>query len=186
MKPLLNETDDALEQALLREARDYKASPKTRARALAIVGLGKTSWLKSVGLKVALGVAAAGAIVGAWWHVRTPPTDVGPADRPTLAAETTVPLQAAAQATISATAPAAFATSAAPMAVGPVKAVAPTQSVKSTLSEEIAAIDRARDAVYAKNREAAIRALDEYDRRFPKGSLAPEAKTLRARAEALP
>ncbi len=181
MKPLLDETDDALEQALLREARDYKASPKTRERALAIVGLGKTSWMRGAGLKIALGVVAAGAIFGGWWRMRAPSTDTIPSEPgPTLTAETTV----TAQATIAATAPAALATSAAPMPV--LKTVAPAQSVRSTLSEEIGVIDRARDAVYSKNREGAIRALDEYDRRFPKGSLAPEAKTLRARAEALP
>jgi TolA-binding protein len=144
--------------------------------------LGQTSWLKGTGVKIALGVIAVGALLGMWWRTRAPQADIGPTEsRPTVTAETTVTPQA----TIAATAPAAVATSAAPIPV--VKAApTPTQAVKSTLSEEIAVIDRARNAVYSKNREAAIRALDEYDRRFPKGSLAPEASTLRARAEALP
>jgi TolA-binding protein len=181
MKPLLDETNDTLERQLLEEARDYKASPKARAAALAIVGTGKP-WLKGAGLKISVAVVGLAAIAGVLWMQR--PAKMGAAIEPTPAVttETTV----TAHATISTTAPAP--TADVPADIPPAKAVkaldAPQQTGKSTLAEEIAVIDRARAAVYSKDRDGAIRALDEYDRRFPKGSLAPEAKTLRARASA--
>jgi hypothetical protein len=148
------------------------------------VGTGKPlSFFKGAGLKVALAVVTVGAIGGAWWLQRPPVTTRVDPPAPVVT-ETTV----TAQPTITTTAP----SPAIDPLVEPIVPLATAKPVplaqsgtKSTLSEEIAVIDRARAAVYSKDRDGAIRALDEYDRRFPKGSLAPEAKTLRVRAGAL-
>lgn len=183
MKPLLDETEDALERKLLEEARDYKASQAARAAAIAIVVTGKpVSFFKGLGLKVSLAVVAVAAVGGAWWMRKPAPRHVEPPA--VVTTETTV----TSQPTMTTIAPSPAIDPVAEPAIVPVqtaKAVPAQSAAKSTLSEEIAVIDRARSAVYSKDREGAIRALDEYDRRFPKGSLAPEAKTLRVRAGAL-
>jgi len=51
-----------------------------------------------------------------------------------------------------------------------------------TLAEEIAGIDRARSLVAAGRHTAAIAALDDYERRFPRHHFAPEALYLRMEA----
>ena len=183
MKPLFDETTDPLEKQLLQEAREYKASPRAREAALAIA-MGKTSWLKTTGWKIAVGVAGVGALVGAWWKLQSPaPIGTAPEPRAQVTTEQTV----TAHATISATAPQIVTVDTPqPSLSAAVKSIAPAQSAKSTLADEIAVIDRARSAVYSKDRDGAIRALDEYDRRFPKGAMAPEARTLRERALSLP
>lgn len=53
---------------------------------------------------------------------------------------------------------------------------------KPSLSDEIAAIDEARVALGAGNASAALRALDDHDRRFPGGALGQEATVLRIQA----
>ena len=93
MKPLLDETEDALERKLLEEARDYKASQTARAAALAIVATGKpVSFFKGVGLKVSLAVVAVAAVGGAWWMRKPAATHVDP-PAPVVTTETTVTSQ---------------------------------------------------------------------------------------------
>lgn len=77
---------------------------------------------------------------------------------------------------------------AAPVSV-PVRAPSPSASAPRalTLADEVAAIDAARASLARGDTTAALRALDGYDRTFPRGRLAPEAAALRARANrALP
>lgn len=200
LRPMIEETRDETERALLREARDYAAGPETRRRTLDALGLaapgGGASWLRGAGWKVVLGVVVVGAAAGLYLTRKAPATT----GEPVLPAHTAAPeLPPAAVATAPAPAVATADTAdrpaggaAAAVATAPRRAAAashtaalrPTAS-NSSLPEEIAAIDRARQALYASDKEAAIRALDDYDRRFPSGSLAPESKKLRARAEAL-
>lgn len=52
----------------------------------------------------------------------------------------------------------------------------------ASLGEEVAAIDAARKALLAGDTSGALRALDDYDRRFPGGMLGPEASVLRIEA----
>jgi TolA-binding protein len=187
VKPLILESNDPVEQALLREARDYRASP--RARQLALAAAVKTSWLKSLGLKIAAGVVALGAI-GAWWvhdHGASSSAALPTPPAPPSVSATTPPLPTM-QAPVVSLPPVHAAPVASALASAAARESArPAPSGHgSTLSEEIAAIDRARKAVYASDKAGAIRALDEYDRRFPNGTFAPEAKTLRSRADALP
>ena len=53
---------------------------------------------------------------------------------------------------------------------------------KPTLTEELAAVDAASSALRAGDGAGAIRMLDEYARRFPRGRLRLEASVLRIEA----
>jgi TolA-binding protein len=68
----------------------------------------------------------------------------------------------------------------APVARAPIAPAA--GAAAPSLAEEIATIDRARRALYDHDAHGALRALDEHDRRFPSGALAPEAQVLRVEA----
>jgi len=50
------------------------------------------------------------------------------------------------------------------------------------LGQQVAALDRARDALTSGNAAGALRQVDEYDRQFPRGALAQEAAALRIEA----
>ena len=65
---------------------------------------------------------------------------------------------------------------------GPSNAPPPVASSKSTLSAEVAALDRARKALAGGNSGGAMTELDRYRRDFPKGLLGAEATVLRVRA----
>jgi outer membrane protein assembly factor BamD (BamD/ComL family) len=54
----------------------------------------------------------------------------------------------------------------------------------STLQEELALLDGARDALRSKAAARALRRLDEYDQRFQHPALRPEAQALRIEAYA--
>ena len=183
MKRLIDETNDPLEQAVLREGRDYRASK--RARDLALAAIVKPSWFKSLGFKMAVGAIGIGAIGALWFSWKNPA--LAPSNDATTTHDVTP---------VIATAPVAIDSMPAVPSPPAVTQIAPSVVAKplptarsqasSSLAEEIAAIDRARKAVYDSDKAGAIRALDDYDRRFPNGAFAPEAKTLRARAGALP
>lgn len=55
----------------------------------------------------------------------------------------------------------------------------------STLTEEIALLDRAREAIARGSASSALAALDEHDRSFPGAALGPEATVLRVEALSL-
>lgn len=59
------------------------------------------------------------------------------------------------------------------------------QPAATSLTYEVAALDRAREALAAGDAAGALRALDDHDRRFPGGMLGPEATVLRIEALAL-
>lgn len=56
---------------------------------------------------------------------------------------------------------------------------------RSTLTEEIALLDRAREAIARGSASSALAALDEHDRSFPGAALGPEATVLRVEALSL-
>ena len=192
-RPLLDETTDELERALLREARDGTASPELRRRTLAALGLGapvpvaKGPALSAGALKI-LGVAlVVGVGIAAYLASRSAPP---PASAPVVAASTRLadPPPPVPPSVAEAPSDLLPLPSAAPLAsVRPhASAPAPKPSAGSSMAMETTLIDRARQALYAGQKEAALRALDEYDSRFPAGVFGPEAKKLRARAMALP
>jgi TolA-binding protein len=197
---LLGETEDGMERALLEAGREGGASPRAKERTLAALGLSAATaggavaarpWWSAGWVKLA-GLAALGGalLVGAWALRRSQPS-APPADEravaPTLAptSEHTEPAHAVAP-----PAPEPIALPATPaeppprVRMAPV-ARAPIASVPTaapSLAEEIATIDRARRALYDHDAHGALRALDEHDRRFPSGALAPEAQVLRVEA----
>jgi len=193
-RPLIEETTDELERALLREARDVTASPELRRRTLAALGLGtpvatapatphrllRGGALKVMGAALIVGVGVAVYLAA---HREVPRPPAPPSPPPTQLVELPPPpppppASVAPQLAVSPPPPA----SVRPHASAPL----PRPSAGSSLTIETTLIDRARQALYAGDKEAALRALDDYDSRFPAGVLAPEAKRLRARAVALP
>ena len=74
-----------------------------------------------------------------------------------------------------------IATTTAPAVETPPTASAPVKP-PGTLSEEAAAIEQAGSAVRHQDGASALRALDEYQARFPRGRLYPEATALRVQA----
>lgn len=57
-----------------------------------------------------------------------------------------------------------------------------TVTSSEKLLQEVKTLDRAKSALSSGNGSAALSALDEHDRSFPNGALAPEATVLRVRA----
>lgn len=207
---LLSETDDPLERTLLREAREYRASDSARAATLAALGLGGPPPGSSSGGangsgalgagKVVLGIAAVGVAAAVVYFafvdsnrgalVRPPPPATATAIVPPVV-QPTAPRPTVAPETSAAPPPPAVSVAVPPASthvVPPVAPVAPRDTGPS-LGDEVVLIDRARAALYDHDKEATLRALDEYDRRFPPsrpGRMAPEAKSLRERALRLP
>lgn len=192
-RPLLEETTDELERTLLREAREGTASPELRRRTLMALGLGapaanppRNPLLRGGALKLAGAVLIVGAGVLVYLASRreAPRLPARDAVAPTHVAEVPPPVPSAS------VAPVALAPAPTPSTVASVRphasAAVPRPSAGSSLALETALIDRARQALYAGDKEAALRALDDYDSRFPAGVLAPEAKKLRVRAGAVP
>jgi TolA-binding protein len=65
-----------------------------------------------------------------------------------------------------------------PPAAAPVLA----KPAPTSLTDEVAALDGAREALGGGDPGRALRALDDHDRRFPRGALGPEATVLRVEA----
>lgn len=184
MKRLIDETNDPIERELLREGRDYRAS--RRARDLAVAAVLRPAWAKSIGLKIAIGVVAIGAAGFLFLRSNESTTITNP-PKPTATEAPTQAIEEPAKTVVDPIAPTPPAVTA-PTTVTVPRVVPPTikPAPRSTLGDEIAVIDRARNAVYTSDKAGAIRALDEYDQRFPNGAMSPEAKALRVRANALP
>ncbi len=199
----MSEGHPSLEETLLREARGYQASPRTRQRTLEALGLAMappatTSLLKTHALKLFLSaVLLSGVGYVALTHqkpnaavaVVTHAPMLDPVETAVVANPISAPPVTLETASPTIVAPARHAPLSSSTSTAPPSGVdhaAPRTDVPSNLGEEIASIDRVRQAVYANDKEAALRGLDDYDRRFPSGTLAPEAQKLRARARALP
>jgi hypothetical protein len=192
------------ERDLLRSWEKEQPSDAAREGALALVGTASTA--AAAGLKAAtsgagsmapkaaaLGLGALGkwvlvgagvvalAVTGATvQYVRSPPK------------ETPVTVSAAAPvvASIAAPLPSSPPTEA-PSAPAPLPPAATSPSSPTVLEprppalglgQQVAALDRARDALASGNAAGALRFVDEYDRQFPRGALAQEATALRIEA----
>jgi hypothetical protein len=201
---LLGETNDGLERALLEAGREDRASPEARRRTLAALGLAEpgpgvavqaksrwsAAWVKVAGLAAfALGAAAIAlgvgrtAIVGAP-HPPPPSAREEPTPAPTASVTEAAPLAppTAPPPPPPPSGPHARPGSGVPIARVPSTTPQPSGPSGGTLAEEIATIDRARRALYDHDVHEALRALDEHDRRFPRGPLGPEASVLRVEA----
>ncbi len=180
--------NDPLHDALIKEARDYRASDQTRERTLVALGIAAAtpSFWRLHGLKIflaALGVGAV-AVLATGSSTEIPTTKPVTQNAAAMEAPTLLPAPAPDPAPALETAPLARVVN--PPAKLQLRAAAPVaSSPASTLADEIAAIDQVRQAVYAKDKNGALAGLDDYDRRFPNGKLAPEAQVLRGRARAL-
>jgi hypothetical protein len=192
------------ESSLLEASRAERAPDEARARALRVLGVagvvtatsatattatasvaGLATWTKLVGLAVIVG----GATVGGVYAARERQAAPAAASRAVLApsAVSSAPPRDMAPADDSAAAapPAPPADTQAPRAARPssgaVRSARPTPS-DERLSEEVAALERAHQALAAHQADAAIRELDRYAASFPHGALASEAVVLRVQA----
>jgi hypothetical protein len=204
LRPLLDETEDPVEQALLREAREVRASDDTKRATLAALGLvgsGAPPPAKpglGLGAKLVLvtgGLLVAGVVV---WLASGAPPSAGKGAAAEGSALATTPAPALAPPSASASvvppppAPSAVASAdPTPLVVSvpaPRPSVRPPPAASATFADEVRLIDQARKALYDRDKEGALRALDEYDRRFPPshpGQMAADAAALRVRARAL-
>jgi hypothetical protein len=195
------------ERDLLRSWEKEQPSDAAREGALALVGTASTA--AAAGLKAAtggagsmapkaaaLGVAALGkwAIVGAVvvvlaatgatvQYVRSPsketPVTVSAVAPVVASIAAPLPSSPATEGpSVPAPLPPAATSSTAPMAATVLEPRPPALG----LGQQVAALDRARDALASGNASGALRFVDEYDRQFPRGALAQEATALRIEA----
>jgi hypothetical protein len=208
---LLQEEGDELGQSLLRSARRDGPSPQARRKAMLALGVasgvGASVVATGTGAASTLAKSTATAallkwigvgVVGGLVTVGAVSVTMGPP-----AARTTAPAETATMVAVPARSPIPSAAAPAePPAARPAETAAPPEEApaarpvetakavarsadKPTLGDEIAALDAAREALGAGNAAAALRALDDHDRRFPGGMLGPEATVLRIEALAL-
>lgn len=208
LERLLEGEADPLERSLLEAAKDEDDDRARAERTLAALGLGgpgpgpapgdggtggaaagggtaggaALKWLAlaMVGGAVAVGVAVRGekgpptspsAPIAVTTKAKAPPV---PSAAPTVSAP------ASPEPPASAAPPAPRVPSAPVVTTAP---PAPKPAGTGDLKREIAALDRARSAIREGDAARAKKELDRYDFEFPFGSLAPEAKALRARLQ---
>ncbi len=148
------------------------------------------------GWKILAVVAIVGgaAVGGAVAVTRT--TDVAPSESATSSPSAPVPLarpepappdtqSAAPPPMLAAPAPAPIHVDTPKVAVPSVPSTVPSSAPVFDLAGEVRAIDRARAALAGRDTGETLAALDDYDRRYPAGSLAREAAVLRVEALAL-
>jgi hypothetical protein len=204
---LRSEGTDPLERALLRAGAEERPSKEARARTLAALGIaggavaagGAATVATATGRAaisrlvrwVGLAVVVVVGVVMVWLALRPvqPAVSVSAPFVPSaIAPVATVPPppDSATVATASPGDSAAAALSAPPPAPSvAARTPAPSSSAASDdngLAAEVAALDRAREALAGGSVPAALGALDDYQRSFPHGVLGQEAAVLRIEA----
>jgi hypothetical protein len=187
---LLDQTTSALERALLKEGRAYRAPDDLRAHTLAALGVatsaglasGALAWLsaKSWTAKIVLALSTVTLLAAIpLGHVllggdapppRATPVVVLP---PMPAASRALPLPAP---SIAVAAPAPVMDPPAALAPAPTRVSANTNSA---LRAELAALDAVRSTLANDDPTGALSFLAAYFRTFPRGRLHPEAEVLR-------
>jgi len=199
---------DPLERELLEAGAEERPSAEARRRTLAALGLtglgagatggaagviatpaGRTV-LTRIARRMGIGVTVAIGIGLGWMGLRagTPSASTSPSVSVAVSAAPAAPLAASVQETIAppASQPAGVASVApAPSATAPRRAPAsatPSANEDLGLAAEVAALERARSALGSGDASQALRALDDYQRAFPRGTLGQEATVLRIEA----
>jgi TolA-binding protein len=195
---LIDDTDNELEAKLLRAARSYRASRSTRFGTLAALGIaGSTATLAkssaaaatlwSIKGWVAAGVVASGAVVGvATLAISDPeptssPAEVQVAVQPPPKTQPALP-RAPSPASESAPAEPEPAKASGPRHAPPRPSGVKSTPSRSSLADELAALDAARAALQAGDAPSALRHLNDHAREFPRGRLQLEAEVLRIEA----
>ena len=195
---LIEETDNEVEVLLLRAGRAYQPPATVRAGTLAALGLGGSSLALAKSATAAVSVWSLKSWIVTGLIVGGSTAGLGLA---VTQEQAPAPVQsrqvAVAPAKVQAQAPAAVTTQAVPAAEAPEESappepdpepatasplVAKPRTAKPTLAEELAAVDAASSALRAGDGSGAMRLLDEYARRFPRGRLRLEAAVLRVEA----
>jgi hypothetical protein len=187
--PRLLSEDDPMGRSLLRAWEAEQPSDEARARALALAGVGAGVGLAgasaakagvgAIAKWFALGVVAVGVVGGAIAVARH-----GASPRPT-------PPRSAASVSVAAPPPpsapvvvaeAPVAPSAAPVPPPSPPAVKSPRPASSALGEQVLELDRARRALAGGDPDGALKKIDAYESRFPRGALRDEAEVLRVEA----
>ena len=165
---------------LLKAARTDAPSSRSRQQALVALGLGVTlshastaSASKLLGAKWAAGLVALGGVAVLTYRLRVgqPATPMEPAPSP--------PPSAPAPAQQSTAAPAPNAVQGLPEQARSTRAKVRR---KPTLAQEVALLDRVREALARQDAHRALRHLRRHEKRFADGTLTVEARALRVRA----
>lgn len=169
------EMSSSLERSLLRAGRSSASSPHTRAKVLAGLGLaaGSTALLTGTAAassvstvakltwgKLLFGVSLVGAVTAVpvgYYALRQPAPEADVSSRRAIAS-TPIAAEPSAQA---------------------IPQAPSTTARMATLTDELAAVDRARVALAGGDARRALDELDAYDRRFPTGRLQLEAEVMR-------
>lgn len=190
------------ELSLLKASKGEEPSAAARSRTLAALGLGTVAAATTIsstttaavatttvgaGAIAKLGVVlvvAAAAAGGFAWHSRTP---VATVHAPTRAAPTAIVASPPETPAVSTAAPsepdvAANAPSLHPSAGATAKIRAAPEASSDTLSQEVAALEKAHTALAQHRPDAALKALDRYRAQFPNGALSSEETVLRVQA----
>jgi hypothetical protein len=209
---LLDDSGSDLERSLLDSARDDAPSPAARQKTLVALGLAgsigatvtattttgaastllkssaSTALLKWIGAGILGGLVTVGTVA----YVQpvtmgpraapnpAPPSSAlnRPATTPSPQPDTAVEPAGSASASASAAPEAPSATPTASASAAP----PPAKPAATTLTEEVASLDAAREALASGNTARALAALDEHQRKFPGGMLSMEATVLRIEA----
>ena len=181
---MLDQPTSALERALLKEGRAYRAPDYLRVRTLAALGVatsaglasGVLAWLsvKSWTTKIILALSTMTLLAIPLSYVllgeHAPPARATPVVTPTPAA----PTRPAPSMAVLASAPAIDP----PAALAPARARA-SANTSSALRAELAALDAIRSTLANDDPTGALSFLAAYFRTFPRGRLHPEAEVLR-------
>jgi len=191
---LLDDSESAVEKALLHAGRSYRSGRETRAKTLAALGIASStavvatggsaaassSFAKLTGAKLLVAVSAVGAVslapiaYRAYHHGQKEPAQVA-----ALAARSTPPgLTVPVGPTVEVPAAAGVAAPVAAKAEGPARPAARAAEPVS-LSQELAALDAARSAMARGDAQGALLLLDGYGKTCPQGRLQLEAELLR-------
>jgi TolA-binding protein len=190
---ILDDGDD-FARALITGARAEHPSARSRRRVASALGIGSAAvlilkWACFAGLAAAAISGATHVVHRGLWFSASPIAVSGggarngsPASSPSVALPV-VPVAAPAPPPESAAPPAAAAlvphASALARAPAPAAAASSTPAQPSRMLAEAASLDAARVALTGGRPADALRALDDYRTRFPRGALAPEAQVLR-------
>jgi len=194
---LIEETDNEVEALLLHAGQAYRPPPSIRAGALAALGVGGSSLALAKSATAAVSVwsvkgwIVAGLIVGgstAGLGLAVTQEETAATVLPTRMPVTPAEVRSEPPAVVQKRARPAVEPEAETLPEPVAEPATPTAplpkppAAKPTLTEELAAVDAASSALRAGDGAGAIRMLDEYARRFPRGRLRLEASVLRIEA----
>lgn len=175
LKPTAADRERVLEALRVRIEQGAPPSPDGGGAPAAGHGLG---WPLSAGL-----MSGAALVGGVLWALFTPPEPLSAVLSPALSTSALVRAAEAPVAPLPVEAAPAPSSSPPSTSAEPVRSPGPRPpATNNTLAEEVALLSRAETELHAGRFASALRLLDEYERRFPRGALMQENVSARVQA----